>query len=58
MVGGSNMIGFPLKIADSEQDMPGFEPEPAGLAHQHSTNLALRENTLFNIFHGGLNRHP
>ena len=27
---GSRMIGFPLVIADSEQDRPGIEPGPLG----------------------------
>ena len=40
MVSGSSMIGFPLIIADSKQDMPGFEPGPARLEHQRSTNCA------------------
>ena len=26
VVDGSSMIGFPLVIADSQQDMPGMEP--------------------------------
>ena len=30
MVDGSSMIGFPLVITDSEQDMPGIEPWPLG----------------------------
>ena len=28
VVVGSSMIGFPLVIADSEQDMQGIEPGP------------------------------
>ena len=37
------MIGFPLIIADSVQDMPGFKPGPARLAQQGFTNLTIRE---------------
>ena len=36
VVGGSSMIGFPLAIAVSERDMPGFEP---GLLGWHTSAL-------------------
>ena len=43
MVDGNIIIGFPLLIADSKQDIPGFKPEPDRLVHQqHSTNRAIR----------------
>ena len=38
-VDGSSMIGFPLVIADSEQDMPGIKPGPPPLISQHTSAL-------------------
>ena len=42
------MIGFPLIIADSERDMPGFEPGPdrLGAGHKSSNNRSIRSKTL------------
>ena len=42
MVDGSIMIGFPLVIADSEQDMPGIEPGPLGW-HTSALNIKLQD---------------
>ena len=38
MLGGSSMIGFPLVIAVSEQDMPVIEPGPLGWHNSALTN--------------------
>ena len=42
MVDGSSMIGFPLVIADSEQDMPGIKPGPLGW-HTRALTTELQE---------------
>ena len=38
VVSGSSMIGFPLVIAVSDQDMPGMEPGPPGWHTSALTN--------------------
>ena len=42
MVGGSNMIVFPLGIADSERDMPQIKPRPQG-CHTSALTTDLQE---------------
>ena len=39
VVFGSSMIGFPLVIADSKQEMPGIQPGPLGW---HTRNLSTK----------------
>ena len=50
MLGGSSMLGFPLVIAVSEQDMPGIEPGPLGW----HTNALTTELHKFSICYNNI----
>ena len=59
MVVGSSMIGFPLEIAISEQDMPGIERGPLGWHTSALTNeLQEIHNKLARKFQGASNYCP
>ena len=47
------MIGFPLVIVDSKQDMPGIEPGPLGW-YTSKITTGLQEVTGSLSFYGGL----